>query len=125
MAKKKSGPRKRELMSPNGDKRYVRRNKKGQFKDVVDVGRSLRADRRSKAKKIVAKGQGDKGDVAKPTGPKLTRNEVQLVDTLLCASYGSGWARLDSAMKRLAQKLRLHQGGSALSFGDEDTSPLA
>jgi hypothetical protein len=32
---------KRTLIEPHkGDKRYVRRNKKGQFKDVVDVGRS-------------------------------------------------------------------------------------
>ena len=39
--------RKRELIEPHkGDKRYVRRNKKGEFKEVVDVGRSLAADRR-------------------------------------------------------------------------------
>ena len=36
--------RKRELIEPHkGDKRYVRRNKKGEFKEVVDVGRSLSA----------------------------------------------------------------------------------
>jgi hypothetical protein len=29
---------------------------------VVDVGRSLAADRRSKSKTKVAKGQGDRGD---------------------------------------------------------------
>ena len=53
----------RELIEPRkGDKRYVRRNKKGQFKDVVDVGRSLAADRRQRAKKIAKKGEGDKGD---------------------------------------------------------------
>jgi hypothetical protein len=46
-----------------GDKRYVRRNKKGEFKKEVDVGRSLAADRRSKAKTSVSKGQGDRGDV--------------------------------------------------------------
>ena len=34
--------RKRELIEPHkGDKRYVRRNKKGQFNEVDDVGRSL------------------------------------------------------------------------------------
>ena len=33
---------KRELIEPHeGDKRYVRRNKKGQFKESDDVGRSL------------------------------------------------------------------------------------
>ena len=32
----------RELIEPQkGDKRYVRRNKKGQFKESEDVGRSL------------------------------------------------------------------------------------
>jgi hypothetical protein len=57
--------RKRELIEPHkGDKRYVRRNKKGEFKEVVDVGRSLAADRRSKSKTIAKPGQGDKGDRA-------------------------------------------------------------
>jgi hypothetical protein len=55
---------KRTVIEPKkGDKRYVRRNKKGEFKKVVDVGRSLAADRRSKAKTKVKKGQGDRGDV--------------------------------------------------------------
>jgi len=44
------------------DRRYVRRGKKGKFKKEVDVGRSLSADRRSKAKTIVKKGEGDRGD---------------------------------------------------------------
>ena len=55
---------KRELIEPTpGDKRYVRRDEKGQFDKVVDVGRSLAADRRSNAKTEVAPGQGDRGDV--------------------------------------------------------------
>lgn len=54
--------RKRELIDTGRDKRYVRRDEKGQFKDVVDVGRSLAADRRTKSKKVVKSGQGDKGD---------------------------------------------------------------
>jgi hypothetical protein len=59
--------RKRELIEPHkGDKRYVRRNKKGEFNEVVDVGRSLSADRRSKSKTIVKAGQGDKGDRPAP-----------------------------------------------------------
>jgi len=45
-----------------GDKRYVRRNAKGQFKESDDVGRSLAADRRQKAKAVAKPGQGDKGD---------------------------------------------------------------
>jgi hypothetical protein len=66
--------RKRELIEPTpGDKRYVRRDKEGKFKEVVDVGRSLAADRRSKSKTAVKPGQGDKGDVkraAKKTSAK-------------------------------------------------------
>lgn len=55
---------KRELIEPTpGDKRYVRRDKQGQFDKVVDVGKSLAADRRSNAKTEVAPGQGDRGDV--------------------------------------------------------------
>jgi hypothetical protein len=55
---------KRTMIDPHkGDKRYIRRNAEGQFTDQqVDVGRSLAADRRSKAKTVVPKGQGDRGD---------------------------------------------------------------
>jgi hypothetical protein len=57
---------KRTVMEPHkGDKRYVRRNKSGEFKKEVNVGRSLAADRRSEAKTKVKKGQGDRGDVAR------------------------------------------------------------
>jgi hypothetical protein len=54
----------RELIEPHkGDKRCVRRGKGGQFTSKqVDVGRSLAADRRSKAKTVVKKGEGDRGD---------------------------------------------------------------
>jgi hypothetical protein len=62
---------KRELIEPTpGDKRYVRRDKEGKFKDVVDVGRSLAADRRSKSKTVVKPGQGDKGDVKRSPSKK-------------------------------------------------------
>jgi hypothetical protein len=54
----------RELVEPHkGDKRYVRRAAKGRFgSKQVDVGRSLASDRRSKAKRIAKKGEGDRGD---------------------------------------------------------------
>jgi hypothetical protein len=55
----------RETIDTGNDKRYVRRDEKGQFKDVVDVGKSLAADRRTKAKTTVKKGDGDRGDRAK------------------------------------------------------------
>lgn len=64
MAKK---ARARELIEPNpGDKRYVRRNTEGQFtKDQVSIGRSLSKDVKQHAKRVVPKGQGDKGDQKK------------------------------------------------------------
>ena len=44
----------RELIEPRaGDKRYVRRNRTGQFKKEVDVGRSLATDRRRDAQTLV------------------------------------------------------------------------
>jgi hypothetical protein len=53
----------RTVIEPHkGDKRYVRRNNKGQFKSEVSVGRSLAVDRRKQAKNEVPKGQGDRGD---------------------------------------------------------------
>ena len=60
MAKKASS--RRELINTGTDKRYVRRNAKGQFKESDDVGRSLAADRRQHAKTKAPKGQGDRGD---------------------------------------------------------------
>jgi hypothetical protein len=52
----------RELIDTGNDKRYVRRDAKGQFKDVVDVGKSLSQDMRKKAKTQVKPGDGDRGD---------------------------------------------------------------
>jgi len=53
----------RETIEPNkGDKRYVRRDEQGQFKESDDVGKSLAADRRQPAKTKVKSGQGDHGD---------------------------------------------------------------
>ena len=40
----------RELIDTGTDKRYVRRDAKGQSKESDDVGRSLAADRRQKVK---------------------------------------------------------------------------
>jgi hypothetical protein len=56
----------RELIAPKGDKRFVRRTAKGRFKESDDVGRSLAADRRTKAKTVVKKGEGDRGDQKRP-----------------------------------------------------------
>jgi hypothetical protein len=52
----------RELIDTGRDKRFVRRNEKGQFDEVTDVGRSLSQDKRQIAKTKVPPGQGDRGD---------------------------------------------------------------
>lgn len=53
----------RELIEPNkGDKRYVRRDENGRFKQEVDVGKSLARDQRQHAKTVAKKGEGDRGD---------------------------------------------------------------
>lgn len=54
---------KRELIEPGpGDKRYVRRDAQGQFRESDEVGRSLAADRRQQAGTVARPGQGDRGD---------------------------------------------------------------
>lgn len=53
---------KRELIDTGIDKRYVRRDDEGKFKESVDVGRSLSADKRHKARNVAEPGEGDKGD---------------------------------------------------------------
>jgi hypothetical protein len=53
---------KRELINTGTDKRYVRRDEKGQFKESDDQGRSLSSDARQHAKTKSKSGQGDRGD---------------------------------------------------------------
>jgi hypothetical protein len=62
MPTKKRASGKRELIDTGKDKRYVRRDAKGQFKESDNVGRSLSADRRQKSKTKVKSGYGDRGD---------------------------------------------------------------
>ncbi len=59
MTKKDSG---RELIDTGTDKRFVRRDDDGKFKESDDVGRSLAQDRKQSAKNQVPPGQGDRGD---------------------------------------------------------------
>ena len=62
MAKQGSG---RELIDTGNDKRYVRRDARGRFTQVVDVGKSISSDMKQQAKTTVKKGQGDRGDQAR------------------------------------------------------------
>jgi hypothetical protein len=59
---KKATKSHRELIDTGKDKRFVRRNEKGEFEKVVDVGRSIATDRKQQAKTKVSPGQGDRGD---------------------------------------------------------------
>ncbi len=53
---------KRELIDTGTDKRFVRRDDDGTFKESDDVGRSLSQDVRQHAKNKVKPGHGDRGD---------------------------------------------------------------
>lgn len=62
-APKRAASSKRTMIEPHtGDKRFIRRDAKGRIKESVDVGRSLAADSRRKAKTRSKAGSGDKGD---------------------------------------------------------------
>jgi hypothetical protein len=53
----------RELIDTGSNKRYVRRDDKGQFTDdQTNVGRSSAADQRQHSKTPAKKGEGDRGD---------------------------------------------------------------
>ena len=58
----KEGNGKRELIDTGVDKRYVRRDAEGQFKESDDLGRSLARDIKQHANTTVKSGQGDRGD---------------------------------------------------------------
>ena len=74
----KKAASKRTLIEPKGDKRYIRRNDKGQITESDDVGKSLSQDVKKTAKTKVKAGQGDKGDqpskkvASKKASPKKT-----------------------------------------------------
>ena len=53
---------KRELIDTGNDKRYVRRDENGQFKESADVGKSAAADQRQHSETAAKPGQGDRGD---------------------------------------------------------------
>jgi hypothetical protein len=53
----------RERIDQGSSQRFIRRDARGRFtSDQTSVGRSLAADRRQHAKRVVPKGQGDRGD---------------------------------------------------------------
>jgi hypothetical protein len=60
MAKRSSG--RRELIDTGRNKMFAKRDARGQFREMDDVGRSLGSDRRKKATTKTRTGYGDKGD---------------------------------------------------------------
>ena len=52
----------RELIDTGSDKRFVRRDKKGQFKESDDVGRAAAQDQKQRSNTRPKRGEGDKGD---------------------------------------------------------------
>ncbi len=61
---------KRELIAPKGDKRNIRRDEAGRIKESDDVGRSLAADRRTKAKTTAKPRSGLQGRPQAVTGTR-------------------------------------------------------
>jgi hypothetical protein len=80
---------KRQLINTGTDKRFVRRNAKGQIKESDDVGRSLAADRRTKAKSKVTAGQGDKGDAKRKTSKSKSSTKSRALKTKATATRKS------------------------------------
>lgn len=52
----------RELIDTGNDKRYVRRDRQGQFSESDDVGRSSASDQKRDSNTKPKRGEGDKGD---------------------------------------------------------------
>ena len=52
----------RELIDTGTDKRYVRRDEEGRFKESDDVGRSSAQDQKRDSKNKPKRGEGDRGD---------------------------------------------------------------
>jgi hypothetical protein len=58
----KRAPGKRDLVKGNNATMFAKRSAKGRFKEIDEAGKSLKADRRSKAKTKAKSGFGDRGD---------------------------------------------------------------
>ncbi|TDH28585.1 hypothetical protein EXU57_00465 [Segetibacter sp. 3557_3] len=67
---------KRTTIAPRGDKRYIKRNEKGQIVESDDVGKSLSRDIKQRAKKRVKPGQGDQGDQSRRKPAKASAKKA-------------------------------------------------
>ncbi|MEW6267992.1 MAG: hypothetical protein AB1689_01685 [Thermodesulfobacteriota bacterium] len=62
----------RETIKNRAGTFYARRSDEGQFSSMAEKGRSLASDRRTKAKTVAKKGEGDRGDQKRTSGGKRT-----------------------------------------------------
>jgi len=60
--KAKRSTEKRERLKSKSASFFAKRTTKGRFKDLDEIGRSQRSDRKKKAKTKTKSGYGDKGD---------------------------------------------------------------
>jgi hypothetical protein len=63
---------KRDLVRRPRASAYAKRTARGRFKEMDDIGRSQKTDKRRKAKKTVRSGYGDQGD-KRPRATRKTR----------------------------------------------------
>ena len=56
---------KRDIIKIKGKSYYAERDKKGQFEEITNIGKSIAEDKRTHAKKIVKPGYGHEGDLKK------------------------------------------------------------
>jgi hypothetical protein len=70
-AKKRSASKRDLVKTPTGTF-FAKRDQEGQFTELDEIGRSLRADRARKATKTVKSGFGDQGDRPRRKGPTKT-----------------------------------------------------
>ena len=61
-AAKKRPAGKRDLVKGKNATMFAKRTTKGRFKEMDEAGRSLKTDRKKKAKKKAKSGYGDRGD---------------------------------------------------------------
>lgn len=71
-AKKRSVSKRERLTTPTGDF-FAKRDGEGQFTELDEVGRSLRADRARKAKRTVKPGFGDQGDLPRKAAKRSAK----------------------------------------------------
>jgi hypothetical protein len=64
---------KRDLVRRKKSSAYAKRTARGRFKEMDDVGRSQKTDKRRKAKKRVRSGYGDQGDERRKGSRKTSR----------------------------------------------------